>query len=45
MSIPTLALFKNGQLVGRLVGYMPKAELTKKLETALSARTAAVRAN
>ncbi|NLW07476.1 MAG: thioredoxin [Clostridia bacterium] len=35
MSIPTLVIFKDGQEVGRVVGYMPKdrlkAELQKKL--------------
>lgn len=32
MSIPTLLIFKNGQLVERLVGAYPKKELKKKLE-------------
>lgn len=32
MSIPTLILFKEGQAVERLVGYMPKAEIKKRLE-------------
>jgi thioredoxin 1 len=31
MSIPTLILFKNGQPVERLVGFMPKAKLLAKL--------------
>lgn len=31
MSIPTLLLFKDGQSVDRLVGYMPKAKLVEKL--------------
>ena len=32
MSIPTLLVFKNGNLVDRLVGAFPKEELKKKLE-------------
>jgi thioredoxin 1 len=35
MSIPTLILFKNGQPVSNIVGYRPKAELKKNLDTAL----------
>jgi thioredoxin 1 len=31
MSIPTLILFKNGEPVERLVGYMSKAQLESKL--------------
>jgi len=31
LSIPTLILFKNGQPVERLVGYMPKEQLLRKL--------------
>lgn len=30
-SIPTLILFKNGQPVERLLGYMPKAKVLSKL--------------
>jgi thioredoxin 1 len=37
MSIPTLGLFKGGQLVDRLVGYMPKQELKKKIDAILGA--------
>jgi len=33
MSIPTLLVFKNGNLVDRLVGAYPKEEIKKKLET------------
>ncbi|OGS41126.1 MAG: thioredoxin [Euryarchaeota archaeon RBG_13_31_8] len=33
MSIPTLLVFKNGNLVDRMVGAYPKQELKKKLET------------
>jgi thioredoxin 1 len=31
MSIPTLVLFKNGQSVERIVGFMPKEKLLSKL--------------
>lgn len=31
MSIPTLLLFKDGEAVERLVGYMPKDKLMEKL--------------
>ncbi len=37
MSIPTLGLFKGGQLVERIVGYMPKAELKRRVDAALGA--------
>ncbi len=46
MSIPTLAVFKDGQPVSRIVGYAPKAELQRHIETALNAgapRVAAAR--
>ena len=36
MSIPTLLLFKNGQPVERLVGYMPKDQLVRRLSPHLS---------
>jgi len=32
MSIPTLILFKNGQPVERIVGYMPKEKLVERLK-------------
>lgn len=32
MSIPTLILFKGGQPVERIVGFMPKEKLLKRLE-------------
>jgi thioredoxin 1 len=32
MGIPTLLLFKNGQLVESIVGYQPKARLLAKIE-------------
>ena len=36
MSIPTLMVFKNGQPVERLVGYMPKARLMQAISPHLS---------
>jgi thioredoxin 1 len=35
MSIPTLILFKNGQPLSNIVGFRPKGELKKSLDTAL----------
>ncbi len=35
LSIPTLGLFKNGMLVARMVGYMPKAEVKRQVDAAL----------
>lgn len=32
MSIPTLIMFKNGQVAGQVVGFTPKNVLAKKLE-------------
>lgn len=37
MSIPTLGIFKGGELVERIIGYMPKAELKRRVEAALAA--------
>ena len=37
MSIPTLGVFKGGQLVERIVGYMPKVELKRRVDAALGA--------
>jgi len=34
-SIPTLLLFKNGELVGQRAGASPKSELTKWIQSAL----------
>ncbi len=34
-SIPTLAVFKGGELVERIVGYVPKAELKRQVDVAL----------
>ena len=36
MSIPSLLVFKNGQLVDQIVGAMAKSQLTTRLEKALS---------
>ena len=35
MSIPTLLIFKNGQPVTNIVGFKPKEELVKSLESVL----------
>jgi thioredoxin 1 len=35
MSIPTMILFKDGEAVERLVGYMPKERLLEKITTHL----------
>jgi thioredoxin 1 len=37
MSIPTLGVFKGGQLVERIVGYMPKPVLKQRLDAAMGA--------
>lgn len=37
MGIPTLGVFKGGQLVSRIVGYVPKAELKRHVDAALNA--------
>jgi thioredoxin 1 len=41
--IPTMIIFKDGKEAGRIVGYMPKPELKKRLEAVLipAARPAA----
>jgi thioredoxin 1 len=36
MSIPTLMVFKDGQPLGRVVGYQPKLVLQQKIEDLLS---------
>lgn len=35
MSIPTLILFKDGQILGRKTGFVPKPKLEKFIEEAL----------
>jgi thioredoxin 1 len=37
--IPTMILFKDGQMVERIVGFMPKPALMKKIEPHLAAAT------
>jgi len=37
LSIPTMILFKNGQLVKKLIGAQPKARIEAELEPALAA--------
>ncbi len=37
MSIPTLGVFKDGTLVGRIMGYRRKADLKQQLESTLAA--------
>jgi thioredoxin 1 len=37
LSIPTLGVFKGGEMVDRIIGYMPKAELKRRIEAALGA--------
>ncbi len=36
MSIPTMILFKGGKPAGKIVGYVPKAQLTKTVESAIA---------
>jgi thioredoxin 1 len=38
MSIPTLGIFYKGELVERIVGYMPKEQLRKRIDAALASR-------
>ena len=38
MSIPTLLLFKKGEPVSHIVGFRPKAELKKSLDSVLSGK-------
>lgn len=35
MSIPTLVVFKGGQEIGRVVGYMPKDKLKEELQAVI----------
>ena len=35
-SIPTLLVFKKGEVVGQVIGYRPKSDLKKRLDEALS---------
>lgn len=40
-SIPTLGIFRDGRLVKRLVGYLPKAELRRQIDAVLRTAPAA----
>ena len=35
-SIPTLIIFKGGQPVGQVIGFRPKAEIKKNIESAIA---------
>ena len=35
MSLPTLLVFQDGQVIDRVVGFMPKAALKKRIESLL----------
>ena len=37
MSIPTLILFKNGQVAQQIIGALPKSRLVQEIEPALAA--------
>jgi thioredoxin 1 len=37
MSIPTLGVFRKGEMIERIVGFMPKTELKRRLDGALQA--------
>lgn len=39
MSIPTLGVFQGGEMIERIVGYMPKAEIKRRLDGALQAKS------
>jgi thioredoxin 1 len=34
-AIPTLLVFKGGQLVGQIIGFRPKSDLRKRLDAVL----------
>ena len=36
MSIPTLMIFKNGEVVERIIGAQPKEQLTGKIDTVIA---------
>jgi thioredoxin 1 len=38
MSIPTLGVFRGGEMIERIVGYMPKTEVKRRLDGALQAQ-------
>jgi thioredoxin 1 len=35
MSIPTLGVFRGGEMIERIVGFMPKQEIKRRLDSAL----------
>jgi thioredoxin len=37
MSIPTLGIFRGGEMVERIVGYLPKPEVKRRVDGALQA--------
>jgi thioredoxin 1 len=37
MSIPTLGVFRGGEMIERIVGFMPKQEIKRRLDGALQA--------
>ncbi len=39
-SIPTLGVFRNGNMIERLIGFMPKQELMRRIESALAVNVA-----
>ena len=36
MSIPTLGIFSKGEMIERIVGYMPKEQLKRRIDAALA---------
>lgn len=38
MSIPTLGVFRGGEMIERIIGYMPKGELKRRVDGALQAK-------
>ena len=38
MSIPTLGIFRGGELIERIVGYMPKEQLKRRIDAALTSK-------
>jgi len=38
MSIPTLGVFRGGEMIERIIGYMPKGEVKRRLDGALQAK-------
>jgi thioredoxin 1 len=38
MSIPTLGIFRGGEMIERIVGYMPKEQLKRRIDAALTSK-------